>query len=76
MFHTEINEIDDHENGTVAATWGDENDGWRVPIGFLTPSDHRGVGKPTVDTQLRLWGAPGGCNCLHKCNFEECISSY
>ena len=54
MFHHEINAIDDHKNGTVVPSWGMINDSWRVPVGFLAPSDHRSVRKPTVDAQLCL----------------------
>ena len=50
---------------------GMKNDSWRVPVGFPTPSDYRGVGKLTVDAQLRLWGAAGYCNCLNSCNFGQ-----
>jgi hypothetical protein len=31
-----------------------KNDGWRVRVGFPTPSDFKGVGKPTVDAQLSV----------------------
>ena len=41
---------------------GMRNDSWRVPVGFPTPSDYKGAGKPTVDSQMRLWGAAGGYN--------------
>ena len=47
------------------------NDSWRVPVGFLTPSDYKGAGKPTVDSQMRLWGAASGCNRLKRCDFGE-----
>ena len=46
-----------------------KNDSWRVPVGFPTPSDHKGVGKSTADAQLRLWGASGGCTCLNRCDY-------
>ena len=39
---------------------GTTNDGWRVPVNFLAPSDHSGVRKPTVDIYLRLLGATCG----------------
>ena len=48
---------------------GMRNDSWRVPVGFPTPSDHKGAGKPTVDLHIRLWGAAGGCNRLKRCDF-------
>ena len=51
------------------------NDSWRVPVGFLTPSDHKGARKLTVDAQMRLWGATGGCNCLKRCDFGEGVFS-
>ena len=44
----------------VAATLGDENDGWRVLVGFLTSSDYKGVRTPKGDAQLCLWEAAGG----------------
>ena len=44
---------------------GMKNHGCRVPVGFPTPSDYRGVGKPTVDVQLCLWDAVGWCKCLN-----------
>ena len=50
---------------------GTKNDSWRVPVGFLIPSNYRGVGNLTVDAQLRLWGAAGYCNCLNSCNFGQ-----
>ena len=56
---------------TVSAAWGDEKDVWRMLVGFLTPSDHRGARKPTVDTHLRLWGAADSYNCLNSCNFGQ-----
>ena len=42
------------KHGTVADTWGDENDSWRVPVGFHAPYDYKGVTKPTTNAQLRL----------------------
>ena len=43
------------------------NDSWRVTVGFPAPSDYKGAGKPTVDAQMRLWGATDGYNCLKRC---------
>ena len=40
--------------------------GWRMPVGFPTPSDYNGGGKPTRDKQLRLWKAAGVCNCPYR----------
>ena len=54
---------------------GMRNDSCRVPVGFLTLSDYKGVRKPTVDAQMRLWGAAGGCNCLKRCNFGQGVFS-
>ena len=48
---------------------GMKNHGWRVPVGFPQPHDYEDWGKPTGDTQLRLWKAAGECKCLHRCNF-------
>ena len=69
MFYHEINVIDDHRNGTAAQAWGGENDGWKMTVGFPTPSDYNGVRKPTMDARLRLWDATGGHNCLNICDF-------
>ena len=54
---------------------GVRNDSLRVPVGFLTPSDYKGVRKPTVDLQMRLWGAAGGCNCPQRCAFGHRVFS-
>ena len=51
------------------------NDSWRMPVGFLAPSDHRGVRKPTVDAQLRLWDTAGWCNYLKNCDFGQGVFS-
>ena len=42
-------------------------------VGFLTPSDHKGVRKQTVDTRLCLWEAADGYNCLNSCNLGKVI---
>ena len=54
---------------------GMRNDSWRVPVDFPASSDYKGAGKPTVDAQMRLWGAAGGCNCLKRCDFGEGVFS-
>ncbi len=56
---------------------GMRNDSWRVPVSFLTTSDHKGARKPTVDAQMSLWGAVavGGWNCLKTCNVGEGVFS-
>ena len=51
------------------------NDSWRVPVGFLTPSDYKGARKPTVDLHIRLWGAAGGCNRPKRCDFGLSVFS-
>ena len=55
--------------------WGMRNNSWRVPVCFLTPSDYKGVRKPTVDSQMNLWGAACGCNRLKRCGFGEGVFS-
>ena len=45
---------------------GMKNDSWWVPVGFLTPSNYKDARKPTVDAQMRLWGAAGGYSCLKR----------
>ena len=49
--------------------WGMKNHDWRVPVGFLTHSDYKGVKKTTLDTQLRLCKTTWGCNFPHRCIF-------
>ena len=51
------------------------NDSWGVAVGFPASSDYKGAGKLTVDAQLRLWGASGGCNCLKNCDFGQGVFS-
>ena len=54
---------------------GLRDDSWRVPVGFLAPSDYKGARKPTVDVQINLWGAACGCNCLKRCNVGQHVFS-
>ena len=54
---------------------GMRNDSWRVPVGFLTSSNHKGVGNSTMNAQLRVWEAAGACKCLNRCNFGQHVFS-
>ena len=55
--------------------WGMRNDSLSVPVGFPAPSDYKGVGKLTVDAQLRLWDTADWCKCLKRCDFGEDVFS-
>ena len=50
---------------------GMRNDSWRVPVSFPAPSNYKDAGNPTVDAQMHLWGAAGGCNCLKGALFSN-----